>query len=204
MYTVDNGAILEAVVSYQFAAQQCLNVSHWKFGTDAGAVDGVAAINEFDGLFNAGLGYVRKLANCMHVNAIIQQVSYQWIFPTRYAYRTKAPTVGVGQIAGAALPPNVALALERFNDNTTRHDRGEMHIGAVPGIFVDNGSVTGAAQLNFDELITKATSVIVGFGTTYTPILFNRAAPAQSKVVLAGRLRQTSRVLRRRTVGVGI
>jgi len=203
-YNVASGAILEAVIGMQKDGQAILNVSHWKLGGVPAPQNGVLLMNSFNTLFNVAGSYLSDLANVLPAETQLVYVSYQWIFPTRYTYRTYTPVVVAGGVAQPSLPANVCLGVERNNDFAGKHNRGQFHIGPVPTTFVNNSSTTAAATAAYAPFLASCCAQLTSLVEFWDPILFNKADPAASKVTDHAVLRTTSRVLHRRTVGVGI
>jgi hypothetical protein len=203
-YNVSNRAILEAIVSVFKDEVVFMNVSHWRVTGLAGPNDGRLVMAAFDSGFNIAGGYQDTLMNCLPDSAICLNVSYQWIWPVRYAYRSFTPSSLLGHVAQPSLPSTTCLAVQRTTDEAGRSNRGEFHIGPVPTTFVANSVKTAAADAGYAPFLAKCIDPIVTLAEQFDPVLFHRSAPDLSKVPTQSALMRTSRALHRRTVGVGI
>lgn len=201
-YEVTDGAILEFTVRGVFEGQVCLTVLHYKLVNSLGLPDGDLAISQLNTEMNDLTDFIGFYSACVHSDYLFNQLVYQWIWPVRYHRQVKVPVPTAGTVTGTKLPPNVSGAISKFSDKATRHSRGTVHMPAVPGTFHSQGLITGSGQASYNDLaghivLTRQTESLI-------PILFNRVNPAVSEQVTNARAETTSRVNRRRTVGLGI
>lgn len=203
-YVINNGAVLQLIINYQYCGQTCLNVTNWKMSGAPSGVDGRTTLTNFLGAVNNLGGMQPHLAAALVDSVSFRDVSAQWIAPTRYAYITQPPSAAAGLLANDGLPPNVALALERANDDAGKINRGDLHIGGISTLHVADGLSTGQAALDFDSFLSDIVTPVTLFDLVFTPVTNHRADPTLGKTLLYSRIQDTSRILRRRTVGLGI
>lgn len=201
-YPVSDGAILEFTVKGVFEGQVCMTVLHYKLVESLGLPDGDAAIAALNLELNDLTDFIGFYAACVHSDYLFSQLVYQWIWPIRFHRQVKVPVPTSGVVTGTKLPPNVSAAISKFSDLASRHSRGSVHMPAVPGSFHSQGLITMSGQASYTDL---AGHIVLKRQTdSLVPILFNRPNPAVSEVVTNARPETTSRVSRRRTVGLGI
>lgn len=201
-YSVPDGAILEATIQSVLFSQTCLSVFHYQLSDSLGLPDGDAAINGFNTEWNDLLDFVGAYAGCCSQELAFVNIVYQWVYPTRYHRVLKTPVVLLGEVANPSEPPNVAQVVTRSADKANRHGIGTTHIPALPQTTWTAGSLNDG-QYNLLNVFAgfQANKYVTN---TMIPVLYNRANPAQSLPVTAAIPRRTVRVMRRRTVGVGI
>jgi len=200
-YSVNDGAILEVTIKGRCFGQVCMNVFHYKLDSTFGIPDGDAAIEAFNVEWNDAADFLGAWAACTSFNLSIDQLVYQWIYPIRYHRVVHVPTGGVVQNAGDALAANISTAVTKLSEKATRHSRGTLHMPAVPTTFIEEGELTAAGITAYDGFLPFVDN---DYRTgTLLPVLFNRNQPADSERIFSARLERTSRVNRRRTVGVG-
>lgn len=201
-YTVPDGAILECTIRCTVNAQTTLSVFHYKLQDSLGLPDGDSAIDAFNLEWNDTLDFVGAYAGCMAENVDLVQLVYQWIYPTRYHRVIKAPSVLNGGLVDTCNAPNVAQVITRSGDIADRHGIGTTHVpGLGTGSYADGELLAGQKVL----LDTLAGFMDDKYRTdTMFPVLYNRTNPAQSRVITRAAAQSTVRVMRRRTVGVGI
>lgn len=201
-YAVPQGGILEVSIKGRFENQVCLSVMHYKIDSAGGTADGDLAIDTFDAAFNAAGSFVGFYLAACHADYVCDQVVYQWIKPTRFRRVTKNPIGANGAVAGAKMPPNVSFAISKLGIHATRHGRGTLHMPAVPSAHVVGGTLSVAGGLAYLPIAQGVSQTFLA--GSFIPVLLNRGNFALSEDVVNGRVETTSRVQRRRTVGLGI
>lgn len=201
-YEVADGAILESTIVGNHEGQVTMSVFHYRLTSTLGLPDGDAAIDAFNVEWNDLTDFVGAYVTALSQTWLATMCVYQWIYPTRFHRRTKTPAAAQGSVAGLSLPPNVSAAISKLSEKATRRSRGTLHVPGVPSSHVNSGEITLAGKALYDDL---AEFMPVRYQTnTFVPILFNRTNPALSETIVEGRSELTSRVNRRRTVGLGI
>lgn len=201
-YVVPVGGIIEVTVEGRANNQVTLSVLHYRLIAAAGVPDGDAAAQALLNELNNPLDLIGAYAACCSNHFELVAISAQWIHPTRFHRNDQNSLIPNGQRAGDMLPPNVSAAITKLADEATRHGRGTLHMPGVPAPEVLDGLVQANQLIRYDTLGVQIKKVRQA--GTMVPILFNRLAPTQSVVITATRSEETSRVNRRRTVGVGI
>jgi hypothetical protein len=130
----------------------------------------------------------------------------QWIHPLRYGLQFVLPAV-TGTLTPPAATQNVGASISREGDLADRHNRGRVQIAGIPAADCNNGLISNAQQilLAAHAFLFKNRIPVTSGGLvcTFAPCIFNRADPAASAPLTQAFVMGTTRVMRRRTVGVG-
>jgi len=206
-YEVDSGAILEITIRGTLAGQTTLTLFHYRL-TVLTAQDGLAAIDATNAAFNTALpsSMLGAYTDCQSNQQSIDQIVYQWIYPTRYARVIKTPAILTGAIDAAALPPGSAAAFTKRTDFAGPHSHGTLHLPGAPLQFANEGVWDPAeAATAFLGLIALMNDVLPSSGAgDMTPIIFTRIIPANSQVITSASYMPEIRTMKRRVVGRGI
>lgn len=172
----------------------------------AGTWDMIPNFNEFIGGIVAVGGLANVYLDVMSDEFSLNRIDLQVIYPTRYVKVSFADGSGPGTVVQNAEPPNVAHAILLRTDLAGRDQRATKHIGGVPSTFTNNGRMTAAAiaayEILADQLVQRYT--VAGTGDTlWWPIIYHRDNPGATDYITSRTLQNTTRVERRRTVGLG-
>jgi len=203
-YIIGVGSILEMSYHGKLDGQLFITQFHYLFATGTTIADGeTAALEMIDNLNNAGNLSDDYLA-CIPDEVTDIRLRAQWITPVRYRYVIDPGGVRAGTVASPAMPSNVAVALTKTGEKANRHNIGTVHMPAVPTSFVGDSLVTVLGQIAYDELCSDIPdNFVLATGQDMRPVLFNRPAPGTSVEIVQAFLQLTTRVNRRRTVGLG-
>lgn len=203
-----SGDIISVGLDYRVDGQQTLLTLHYRVQDDFTAswdlFEGMQAL--FDALEELG-GLSASLVGCYSNAAVDGRTIIQDIYPTRYIHKGYTTINPEGTVEETCSPPQVSHAIVTRAVDGLRHGRGTKKVGAVPVTFTEQGYVTDTGKTAYDQLVAalKATQsgTASGFPIAFTPVIFNRASPADSKDIIDAELLLTTRSQRRRTVGYG-
>lgn len=210
-------AIIEFAAKYRVNNQVCMNVTHWAPQGDSSAGD----IPELTQAFldqNSGVGngsFIHALVQLQSNDVTIFEVSAQLIHPTRWQKRVKVVNV-VGDIDEPCPAQNLAITFTKTGDRANRHNVGSLHVGGCPVGLFDEGLLTAAAKTRAEAMesfiISELTDAISE--AVYDMVILNKEPVPDSdpvryaisgySPVTGGTVEDTVRVMRRRTVGLGI
>jgi len=195
---------LELTCEGRLAGQRVMNVFHYFMQLEGGVDDGHQECLDLMNTLQAGGGFWDKYLACLSADCIEMHMYAQWITDVRFAYVTSPVPDATGLAGQPALPPNDGAAITLRGDLADRHNLGRK---AIPGVFQDyvvNGNLVliyfGLLEDFCDKIVLEQVNPS---GAEYLPIIFNRATPELSPVITEAFPQHTSRVERRRTVGVG-
>jgi hypothetical protein len=196
------GAIIAVTVETTLNGQTMLNVLHYVLGT-VGTADYIAALTALNTLLNGAGGLTDAMKACMSQDADFVSTMCQVVAPTRLV-GVKAAVVKSGSVLATALPQNVSAVITKRTDQASRRGIGSFHLGAIASTQVDAGYLTGPLIGNLTTLGNVIRSTLAVGTQSYTPCLWSPITPAETRILVSTTVQQTSRVMRRRTVGVGI
>lgn len=202
-YVINSGSIIELAAEYMVNGQQCINLFHYKFVTGAPLPNGRTAIQTvLDGLDM--LGIQTQHAACL--SSLVGDITWygQWIHPTRYAYAiwNAGPKTASGP--NTMQPVNVGASITKKGEIAARSNVGTTHMGGVPAPWVVASMITAAGLAQYNLLASRMTQgFLLPTTQEFQPVLFSKSAPATSAPIFEAFAQDTSRVERRRTVGVG-
>ena len=138
----------------------------------------------------------------------VTEAWYQVISPSRYAKYTFTSGLGVGTFAlGTALSPNQAAVILRRGDFGNRHNVSTLHfpIGQNAGCQA-NGGIGADIETPLTSLAAKMLELpsTTGVVAQWVPVINNGVNAPDYTPIVATALKTTVRVMRRRTVGLGI
>lgn len=181
-----------------------------------GAPSNILAITQFNTAFLAPGDMIDDYTNAMPVEYNLVAMDYQWIAPLRYRKVSKFDAAGPGN-GGTTTTPNLAACITLAGDRATRRTVSTKHLPGLGGADIDDGILNGGAIARYGVVATQAQAAVVAAGTTYKPIIYGRfiapftkcgkdypGQPELTTLIEFGFPQVTARVMRRRTVGVGV
>lgn len=190
----------------ELAGQKILNT----FPLVVTAVTGAPDLNDALDVLFAKVNAVGELRsaflNCCATNYTLTQIWLQCVFPVRYKKRTYPVGMnGAGEDVSAAA--NIAGVITRTGDLAKRNNTGSLHvpIGST-SLSIVGGRLTATQKGLMTTLGTKMKGTIGtdGLVVDYSFSLWGNQVGNLPVPVTAAVPQDTSRVMRRRTVGLGI
>jgi len=199
------GDIIQATIKSTVCGQTMLNVLSYRVTAVSSTTDVQVEQSQFGAQLNVANKVIDRMQNAMSNEATIQEVSCQFIRDTRWA-RSVVEIDIPGGIAVPCATANVAATITKRTEYAGRWAVGSFHLGGVPNDGYDGGLLDpdykDLVALLAAELIQP---IITGAGGTYEPVLLH--APGEHggySNLTATEVQDTLRVMRRRTVGLGI
>lgn len=147
------------------------------------------------------------LLNAMPSNYTLTGIHVQKIWPVRFR-RFSLPLAAAGAIANAALSANVSTCLSMHSDEAGRSQVANKHVGPLATAvgWYTGGELTAGYKAVLDALGAALLSDITAAGWyNIVPTIFHRGDVVPKWNDIVGLVREdTVRVMRRRTVGLGI
>jgi len=203
------GDIVQLVIESRVNDQVCLNVLHYRARVALPAITYPEAMD----LLNQAVGgpsaesITDKMAAIMAENASIVRCQAQRVYPTRdIFYRLTVDKVG--RAAGDCMAQNIAGVLTKRAEVAGRGRAGSFHLAGLPQEAMSVGYIANAFKPRFDELADKLGDPLVADGGqfVYEPGMYSPGSGAglNWNYIAAVETQTTLRVMRRRTVGLGI
>lgn len=204
-YLINSGAVLQVALIGKHENQQVMTVLHYRASCAEPIADGAAAANAAFSLMNVNGEIVDKWRECLSAQVVGLRAQVQWVAPTRYAFIPREIAPGEGEVPGDAYPVNMSIAITRRTEFAGRGEVGTIHMPGVPMDFVINGALQIGGETLYNGFGVKALKVYDDTlnGIEYYPIHWKRSAPADAKQLVSYSIKPETRVMRRRTVGLG-
>lgn len=202
------GTILEVTYRGTILGQTFMSVFHtYVFGQSTTPNDFTELSNILGYYTDAGVGSVRPAYSAATTQAaVLTSASIQAVAPTRMR-RVTQPLNSIPGLRADTQVPNVQASLSFKTNFARRRDRGGMRLPASPddaatGVWI--GNYTTSLQALADLLIVSL--IEPGGDGLYQPCIYHRdlQPPANRTDITAVIVEPTTRVIRRRTVGLGI
>lgn len=149
------------------------------------------------------LGWINLLVPCLGTNIELNMVTAQPVYPQRLRpVRVFDGRLGTGGADCNA--QNLAAVIHKISDIAARWGQGSMHVGGLPTTFYAGGLITTAGITQLTPLAGVLPRQFMGTLATYFPSLWNATTPTRATPFTHSDIATTVRVMRRRTVGVGI
>lgn len=208
MAATSDGDIYLVVIDGAIQGQRTITTFYYRIGT---VVPGATVSLAYDAIIAEWVEPGRMQAlykGCTPSNWTYQATRVQKIWPQRI--RALRSTTGTGP---GIRPPselsNVAASITRFAEGATRRDRGGIRVPITPA-DVTGGMIAGTLPVALEALAEEMLAGLDGSLTAgiFSPVLFAKLPPPAVGVVVSPlfgtEVEFTSRVIRRRTVGLGI
>lgn len=200
------GSIFQVAIESLVNNQRLLNVLHYRVEEETTEADIQAETENLAGQVLAFNGIVDKMLDCMSNTANVTQVTAQCIRNTRFV-RAVVEDNQEGNIVSPCAAQNLAAVITKRTTFSGRWAVGSFHLGGLPVTAYQAGVLDNAfkalVQALADELLDPI--VIPAVGGTYIPVLLHPVGQhGGSTVINAVEVQDQVRVMRRRTVGLGI
>ena len=202
------GSIFQATFMMTSVGQRLMNTYHWRLETNPTNETIEAVCNGLNTTLSAAGGLIPTHNALRDESVILDNVTIQQIATLRYAPKVYVKTVG-GDITTAAAgldTGNVCAVIERRGVNATRGDVGKVHIPIpLAAAVIQAGLIVGgyAALLTAHAGIIQADQNLAS-GSTLKPVVYHKGKTPNYSYIGAAFYQETVRVMRRRTVRVGI
>jgi hypothetical protein len=203
-YPVPLSSVLEYVIRLTVDGQECMSVLHYQYDSGSSIADGKAALTDFLNKMRVAGELNDKYRGCIPDEVTDITYRAQWITPQRFRYTFLAVAPEAGLVAAPTMPSAVSVAITKQAEAANRHGQGTLHMPAVPQSFVTDSMVNGLGGLAYLDLCTKLIlPIVLTGGQLMNPVLFRRDDPVLSETIITAFPQATTRVNRRRTVGLG-
>ena len=201
-FPLQTDSITEVRIKTLCFGQTCLNVLHYQY-TGTSVADYVDGVNELlDGL-QVNLGLVAKMRVILSTQHTQDSIDGQPVFPLRLASVTQLIDAA-GLNGGTPLPQNIAAVVEKRTPVARRFGIGSMHLAGLTVDLTSKGQFTAGALTQLGDIGTKMVAPVTVSTGSFKPVLWNVKVFARATAITGFKAQRTVRVMRRRTVGVGI
>jgi len=202
------GDIIEITFRQSMFTQIILNVLHYRVvsstssGSDVG--DNQSTSDHFASLTGAGQ-LIGDWSSSLGTTWEMDDVKAQKIAPVRSAYTTSTVAV-LGQSPSRTEITNSAVVVSKRGTSGTRRAQGSIHFAGWPEQFITDGEWEAPVQTWWTALepLLSANQIVAAIPATLQPVIFNPGATPNWQTIAVWTLQPETRVMRRRTVRVGI
>jgi hypothetical protein len=203
-YPIVNNSICELSFEGLLDGQQTISTFHYRVNDATSVTDGAAVLAEFISATRvAGKLFPSYQAICSDQLTNLQ-IWAQLVYPVRFRYTTDGTPSESGAQDLLAFPPNVQASITRAAEKAGRKYVSHLSVPSVPITAIESGMLSVAYMDDMQPLVAAITEpYVLAGGVTFTPVIYHRNQnPSFDDLVLAF-VQPTSRVIRRRTVGLG-
>lgn len=206
MANVQPGDIMMYTISGTCHGQRWMNTFHYRARLAPSLPVQEAAFDAFDTQMKLTNGLEARLRNVLSTSVTIDQRWFQITKPARFAKYTLGGAVAGNQDV-AQTTQNIQAAITRRGEMGNRKSVGGIRVilGTSDDV-IQNGAIE-PGQIALLELLAQSmelTVVTTGAVVTWDPLVSNPANAAEFINVVQCFVQPTVRVIRRRTVGLGI
>lgn len=206
MAALDLGDSVLVTVNGRLNEQRTMNTFWFRVTAIADAPDeSIAFAALFLQLVGAG-GLLEDYLACVPTNWAAEAVWFQSITPVRQR-KVSFPWDAIGGGPSSALTSNVQASITRVGDAARRDAIGGIRIPIGTGVgSITNGRLMAGQKTVLQDLADSMTQIVttIGPNVEYTPIVGKPNNAGNYWNVVDTTVQETARVLRRRTVGLGI
>jgi len=202
---VGAGDILQVTLVGDLIGQTIMNTFHYGVSTVTGTPTQSAFSAEVLTKLAVAGGFYDKFLGMVPDNYTLSQVWVQFVLDTRYRKSVANPALP-GTSGSTSRASNFAAVISRFGGAANRRNQGAVHIPiGGDSNFIADGLVTGATLTAMGVfapfLFTPLTLATLG---TIQPVLIHGTSKLNAIPLVTAEIQATSRVMRRRTLRVGI
>ena len=186
--------------------QRVQQIMHYDVTTASTIADTLEALLDLaNGMIADVVSWPNILRNNAPSNYTWQKLRCQRVWPSRSAFQEVTVNLA-GLHAQAATTANVNGVITKRTLVGTRKGIGRMSTAPLASDEYSAGVVTGGTLTGMTTLATVLNDEIVGAvgATTADPVLWSRSTPTTSLLITSAAPQDTVRVMRRRTLRVGI
>jgi len=206
-YTLDDNDLIQTNLEMTMNGQRCMNTFHWVFSKTPGSpTDGPTTLGLLnDELESNSAWFYHNVQSQCTMDVTYEALTSQKVKPSRWHKVIKLLGT-VGANAGPTLPQNSSISISRWGLISARGNTGRVQLVGVATSDTENGLVKPAAITGFAATAASLYMPIhVGSAGTFYPVLAKMTASGFSvNEIVGATVQDTVRVMRRRTVRVGI
>jgi len=208
MAAVVAGQIYQVTLVGALHNQRTMNTFHYEVeNVPAGGATVVQAAAALETAFEAAGGIIEKFLDCTPDNYTLAEMWIQCIGPTERYVKVVVPESLSGQWTEAAGTANLSAVITRTTEKSGRSQQSSLHIPIATGpdtIFGGNLDADLLFNLNALAAVIPAQFGVVP-NLTFDPVIYHGPPPfLPADRIETATAQTTVRVMRRRTVGLGI
>lgn len=206
-YTISAGDLIQYTIEYDVLSQRCMNVFFYSVRGDLSAdTDGATYLDAFLAEMEKPVSIMSAIKLAMAPNTTILQHSAQKVLPLRMTRRINPIGLSGTSSLGDCAAPNLSGVITKTVDRAKRGGTGSTHIAGVPTGAVELGRLEETYENALYSIAQRIASEIdPGIDLLkLQPVLGGLPLSVNAPDITGYAVQNTIRVMRRRTIGVGI
>lgn len=204
---IQDGAVLEVIFWSRLSGQRIMNTFQYKMTSPPPVDHDYRAELELVAQFIMGTnGLLEDYLPMLPTDMIVDRLTIQPVWPIRQRYMSWTIAQNGTSTFASANTANQAVSIKRTSETVGPRGVGRVQIPvprtAVVAGLIDPAYITTEAQAMADEMLDP---MVTSTPITWEPCLFSVVGGVAGTGILIGtEVETTARVMRRRTVGVGV
>lgn len=205
-YGIDQYAQMIFTIKGTLYGQTVMNTMRYRYTSPTPIINGQAALGEFIAEAATGGGLYELWRDCVSTSVINIELWAQWIWPARYHKVVQFPVLSTGAWPSFALPANSAMVVSRGPDLAIQGKVSNLHLPGVGSSSQTDGVLGVPVKLKLELFAQRSIEfILTASGWKFEPIVAPRLMPDVDWLYLTNnQVNPYVRVMRRRTVGLGI
>lgn len=201
--------VVQVVIQMRYQSQIYLNVLHYQSLQNWAPALYEETLQQLSNTIENDVvtGIIPAYLPVVPPSVTFETITVQRVYPTR-DYYVRSPVGSPGEADGTTLAGSLGATITKLSQVSGRGRQGSFHVPALPTDAIVNGLVaTGFLPvLNTLAQSLRLVQMEDGAGTGFQPGMFNPTLGGPNNFVplIDTIVQNTARVMRRRTVGVGI
>lgn len=205
-YPLSMGSICEVSLRSTLQAQRILNFQHYVVQNSLTTENGAEVLVELLlAIKNDPTGWYTQLKLSSANGISFDELRAQIVWFTRRAYES-IQLGEEGSVFQDSMPANVAVSISRNGYISGRGKQGRLQVAGVPRTFIAGGKLTAGGLASYAAV---GTGLLKSYttptdGIIFNPVVWSARKPTEPEPIWKYTVRDTTRTMHRRTVGLGI
>lgn len=207
-FVLNTGDVVQTIAFQEYLGQTLMNVLHYQYTGSNNILNGVTAVDDLmTQVWTEEVSIGAYMRAVQDTACIWRRIQAQKVWPTRTPYLRSNLADITGDITGDDMPPNIAAVVTKQTNILGRGRTGSLHVGGLSSIVVQGGNIAALSMTDMNALAASLPDqlpVAGEEGSFWVPVIGVPVGAGNPTPLLGAVAQQTVRVMRRRTVGVGI
>jgi len=201
--------VAEIIFWQDYQGQTILTVLHYKLVATTTFPDGIAELTALRDHLTTPADpnqILDSLMDCQVADLSHVYQTVQLVYPLRRPVLSGG-TTGPGNQANPGMPSNVAGVVIKQSSVAGRGRAGSLHVGGIARADISGGMVSAGLGTRLETLAGRLTLDVPttgGVAEVWEPVIWNARTPSSTASIAGAYAQDTARVMRRRTLRVGI
>lgn len=203
------GSILEVRIKGEIFSQVCMTVLHYRVIDPSTLEPGGPEEKDFLDSISIGAPFdiMSAYTSCQGATYLNNLMEAQFVAATRFVNVTKV-IAEPGLRVGAVTAQNVSAVITKRTDLAGRSQVGSIHMPGIRATDYASGKIAAGLLADLQTLTTPLSEIVISTvgGGSYQPVIYHRdkLPPVNMDPIRSWVVQDTLRVMRRRTIRIGI